>query len=615
MGQGDPPFASVDEIREELRRLGYFESGLDRFVLSGTGSRSLVAASLRAALRVGLIGGVLFGTVLSLAGIGLDPRFQASPQDLAVLTLYLIVVLGGAIGAAAFVGGLVAGFWGRRRGKLAAPTLARNIGIALALMGVVYFALWWRSHALKAPVAFQFVASLLGMGLCLVLARFGSLASVAVLSAAGLADRLPEAGLSRSRMLLLLGLATVLSIGGIVGLSASRARAGEAAPDFAVVPTGLRVVLLGIDGLEARMAEQMASAGEMPHLRALLDAGARGRLATEPEQVPAIVWTTIATGRGPEAHGIRSAGARRLAGMRGPLPVEEGRLVRALGTATDLLRLTSSQPPTSVLRSVKAFWNVASEKGLRVSVVNWWATWPADAVNGALVTDRAFFKLEKGGVADREVHPPELFDRLRPLLALPQSDDRPRRIDAFHWAAARLLRSGGTFDLDAVYLPGLDIATMQQLGEAGASDLATLDTRLAAVKGHYRFLDGLIGEAMQARRPGDVLILVGDPGRLARQGRDRAEGLAILAGDVVAAGEIGPVAEKDIAPTVLHLLGLPVSQELEGRVIERPLRAEFRQRMPVRFVASYGRRPQAAPVASGFDREMLEELRSLGYIR
>jgi hypothetical protein len=610
-----PPLASVDEVREELRRLGYFQSGLDRFVLSGTTPRSLAAASLRAALRVGLIGGVVFGTVLSLAGLGLDPRFQASRQDLAVLTLYLIVIFGAATGAAAFVGGYAAGFWGRRRGRLAAPSLSRNVGIALGIAGVTYFALWWRSHALKAPVAFQLVASLLGMSLCLVLARFGFLASVAVLSAAGLSDRLPEAGLSRSRVLLLLCLVVLLSGIGIVALSYG-ARGGAAAPDFAVVPTGLRVRVVGIDGLDAHMAEQMMAAGEMPHLRALMEQGARGHLAAEPEQIPAIVWTTIATGRGPEAHGIRSAGARRLAGMRSPLAVgEESRLVRAVAAATDLLRLTRSQPPTSVLRSVKTFWNVASEKGLRVAVVNWWASWPADSVNGSLVTDRAFFKLEKGGLPDRDAFPLELFDRLRLLPAPPERENRPRRIDSFHWAVARMLRSSGPSDLEAVYLPGLDIATMQQLGESGGADLATLDARLAAVKAHYRFVDGLVGEALASQKTSDLLMIVGDPGRLARQGQVRGEGLVVLAGSVVARGPIGVVAERDIAPTVLHLLGLPVSQELEGHVIETALRADFRQQTPVRLVASYGRRPQAPPAESGFDREMLEELRSLGYIR
>ena len=88
----------------------------------------------------------------------------------------------------------------------------------------------------------------------------------------------------------------------------------------------------------------------------------------------------MATGRGPEAHGIRSARRAAAAGHEPPVALAgDGRFAAALGAATDLLRLTRTEPPTAVLRGVKAFWNVASEKGLRVGVVNWWATWPADA--------------------------------------------------------------------------------------------------------------------------------------------------------------------------------------------------------------------------------------------
>jgi hypothetical protein len=35
----------------------------------------------------------------------------------------------------------------------------------------------------------------------------------------------------------------------------------------------------------------------------------------------------------------------------------------------------------------------------------------------------------------------------------------------------------------------------------------------------------------------------------------------------------------------------------------------------VRWVARYGRRPSARPAESRFDREMVEELKSLGYIQ
>jgi hypothetical protein len=336
-------------------------------------------------------------------------------------------------------------------------------------------------------------------------------------------------------------------------------------------------------------------------------------MRVEPEHVPAIVWTTIATGRGPEAHGIQSMGARRLAGMRTPMALgEEGPFARAMGRATDLFRLTRSQPPSSVLRSAKALWNVASEKGLRVGVVNWWATWPADPVNGYVVTDRAFFKLEKGGPPEREAHPPEA---MAALASLPRPEsDRARALDRFPIEAARALSGASPPDLVALYLPGLDIASMQQLGQAAASDVAGLDARLAAVRAHYAFVDELIGRAADGLGPNDLLVVVADPGRLPRTGPVPPAGELLLAGTAVQAGDLGDVSERDVAPTVLHLLGLPRSREMDGRVLESALTPAFRTAHPVRTVDSYGARAAARPTESRFDEAMLEELRSLGYI-
>jgi len=156
---------------------------------------------------------------------------------------------------------------------------------------------------------------------------------------------------------------------------------------------------------------------------------------------------------------------------------------------------------------------------------------------------------------------------------------------------------------------------MQQLGEAPASDHAGLDSKLSAVRDQYRFVDGLIGEAVAELGPKDVLVLVGDPGRLARGGTVAAEGLLVLAGAPVAPGDLGMVSERDVAPTVLHLLGLPKSRELGGRVLESALSETFRRDHPVRLVDSYGRRPPSRAAQSDFDQDVLEQLKSLGYIR
>jgi hypothetical protein len=612
---GSPPISSVQQVREELKRLGYLDTGLDRFVLGGAGVSSPLRSSLAAAARVGLVGGALFAAVLTLAAAVIDRRLLAAPADLALLALYLLLALGAVIAAFAFAGGMVAGWVGRRLGRQPGPGLTRNVGVALGSAALAYCALWWRSHAPASSPPLQALAAVLALALALALGRFGSLAAVAVLSAGGVGDRLPRASLSRRRMLPLLALAALLIGGSAAAAAYFAGGTGRAAPDFAVVPTGLRVRVLGIDGLDARMAEHMVARGEMPRLQQLLASGARGRLRPEPEEVPAIVWTTIATGRGPESHGVRSPGARRLAGMRTPVAVpEDGGISRTLTAATDLLRLTRPQPPTALLRGAKTFWNVASDKGLRVGVVNWWATWPAEAVNGYVVSDRALFKLERGEPFDRETHPPSVFEQLRPLLAGGE-DDRARRLDRFHVAAALALRREHPPDIEAVYLSGLDISTTQQLGDSAAADLASLDARVAAVREQYRFSDELIGRIVDDLGGQDVLVLVGDPGRHARRSTPPSDGMLVLRGPAIAAVDLGSASERDVAPTVLHLTGLPVSRELEGRVLETALSTGFRAAHPVRSVASYGRRPAAAAAESAFDKEILEELRSLGYIR
>ena len=512
-----------------------------------------------------------------------------------------------ALGVLALGAGLLAGWIGRRLGHRPGPMLSRNLGVALGLVGTAYLALWWRSHAAGAPVGLQLALGVVGVGLVLALTRFGSLAAVAVLSAGGVGDRLPEARDARRHMTRLVAV-TLLVLAGAAAAASRRNESEPAGPDYAVRPTGLAVRVIGIDGFDAGLALRMAGRGEMPELARRLEVGTRARLQPEPEQVPAIVWTTIATGRGPESHGIRGAGARRLRGMNAPVTFV-GPGESPLAAAADVLRISRTEPPSAVLRTVKTFWNVASEKGLRVGVVNWWATWPAEAVNGYIVSDRTFFKIERGLPADREVHPPDAFATLQG--ALPPAPDRERRLDLFYAGAAQRLRGATPPDLDAVYLPGLDIFTMQQMAANPRRDLGAADARLALIREYYRFVDRLLGELTVGAGPNDVFLLVGDPGRFDRGG---AGGLVVLWGGPVRRADIGAVSARDVAPTVLHLVGLPVSAELEGQVMSEAFDPEFRRRRPIERVARYGRRAPST-AASGFDAEMVEELRSLGYIQ
>ena len=134
------------------------------------------------------------------------------------------------------------------------------------------------------------------------------------------------------------------------------------------------------------------------------------------------------------------------------------------------------------------------------------------------------------------------------------------------------------------------------------------------MRDYYRLVDSLVGEAAADRGPAEVLVLVADPGRLARRA-GHAAGTLALVGAPVAPGELGPVSPRDVAPTVLHLLGLPASLELDGRVLESALTPGFRAAHPVRRVPSYGRRLPVRPAGSAPGDDVLEEPPSLGYAR
>jgi tetratricopeptide (TPR) repeat protein len=93
-----------------------------------------------------------------------------------------------------------------------------------------------------------------------------------------------------------------------------------------------------------------------------------------------------------------------------------------------------------------------------------------------------------------------------------------------------------------------------------------------------------------------------------------------MSGPPVARRELETTSLLDVAPTVLYLAGLPVPDDMDGRVLLEAVRPEFRQRFPQTRIATYEITPHrsddgsraGAPATS--NDEFLANLRSLGYI-
>ena len=65
-----------------------------------------------------------------------------------------------------------------------------------------------------------------------------------------------------------------------------------------------RIFLLGIDGLDSRVIDFLVAKGELPNIEDLIRKGAYGHLATDVGVSP-VSWTSIATGKNKEKHGIK----------------------------------------------------------------------------------------------------------------------------------------------------------------------------------------------------------------------------------------------------------------------------------------------------------------------
>jgi len=65
-----------------------------------------------------------------------------------------------------------------------------------------------------------------------------------------------------------------------------------------------RVIVLGLDGMEPSVVDQLIDEGALPNFKRLCDGGTSGLLRSSKPLLSPIIWTTIATGKPPDAHGI-----------------------------------------------------------------------------------------------------------------------------------------------------------------------------------------------------------------------------------------------------------------------------------------------------------------------
>jgi len=397
-----------------------------------------------------------------------------------------------------------------------------------------------------------------------------------------------------------------------------------------------RVLLVGIDGASPRLIAPLLAAGRLPHLAEIARQGVWGRLRARLPLASPRIWNTIATGKQPEKHGIRS-------------------FVRREGDRLELL-LSSD-------RKTHALWNIASDAGLTVGVVNFWNTYPPELIDGVMVSDHLLAAEVEGrrvlahaGEAPPGpvIYPEEWQPRVAALVASGERVVRDADPFAGNRALPRWIFLRGNplsarfaedevlariaLEIDAeirpallmLLLPGIDRVSHLLWGGLEPAELyppalrpsASERTALvAALEAYYVYTDALIGALLARFGPDDLVLVLSDHGFEAGVGLDfltgvhqseaAAEGVIFARGrGIPAGGPAGPVAVEDVTPTVLAWLGLPAADDMDGRP------AAFLVAPSAGTVASYDGAPveRLAPSPSGAEAAIVEQLRHLGYV-
>lgn len=407
-----------------------------------------------------------------------------------------------------------------------------------------------------------------------------------------------------------------------------------------------KVLLIGWDAADWKIINPMLDAGKMPVLQSMIEEGVMGKLATLTPVLSPMLWTSIATGKRPYKHGIH--------GFVEPDPKNGG-----------------VRPITNLSRKTKAIWNILSQEGLKSNVIGWWPSHPVEPINGVMVSNH--YQQVREGSEEKgtegkwpmlrgTVHPPELAseiakfrvhpDEIEPsqlLPFIPKAAEIDHKKDLRCWKAAKLLaecasvHGCGTavmqneeWDFMGIYYDAVDhfCHGFMKYHPPRLDHINEKDYELYkdVIEGIYRFHDIMLGVTLKLVDDDTTVIVMSDHGFHPDHLRPKEipqepNGPAVEHSHLGIFVAKGPGIKKDatvfganlldVTPTLLTLFGLPVGEDMDGRVL-----TEIWEEAPeVKTIPSWeevegndGRHPPHFQFDPADDRELLKQLVDLGYV-
>jgi predicted AlkP superfamily phosphohydrolase/phosphomutase/tetratricopeptide (TPR) repeat protein len=363
-----------------------------------------------------------------------------------------------------------------------------------------------------------------------------------------------------------------------------------------------RLLIVGWDAADWKIIDDLFGHGRMPVLRQVVEQGVRGDLSTLYPALSPLLWTSIATGKTADKHGVLH--------FIEPDP------------STGELRQASS-----TTRRTKALWNIFTQAGLRTNVISWYASHPAEPIRGCCISNlfqenpppnpADEWPLPSGSVqpeaiariiAQLRLHPAEIHPQelLSLVPALSQMDMQDRRLGELARQIARCatIHNTATSLLSKSEAPPWDCTMVfyDTIDVVGHHFMQYHPPRMTHVReedfehyrhvmyGVYQLQDMMLGTLLELAGPDTTVLVLSDHGFHSDHLRPQVQaslddqhaamdaswhrplGIIAVSGPGVRKGDrIYGANLLDIAPTALTLLGVPIGADMDGRVLVEAL--------------------------------------------
>ena len=352
-----------------------------------------------------------------------------------------------------------------------------------------------------------------------------------------------------------------------------------------------KLLLIGWDAADWKIIGPLLAKGQMPALKSLIDTGVYGNMSTMNPPYSPMLWSSVATGKTPDKHGV-------------------------LGFIEVMPDLSGVRPVTTTARKSRAIWNILHNKGLKSNLVGWWPSYPAEPINGIVISDK-FQKVnpdpkKQSPMSEGTIHPESERDNFLDLRMFPfeitkehilpffpnaakLDQEKNNKLEVFsrimahnisvHNATTKLLRTS-EWDFMAVYYDMIDhfCHSFMKYHPPRLKGIPEDEYELfnEAIVSSYRFQDMMLERKLQLIDKDTTVIVMSDHGfesgvkrildmpkiQAAPSLEHRQFGIFVAAGPNIKKNQkVFGLGLVDIAPTILHHYNLPVGKDMDGKVM------------------------------------------------